>query len=401
MDPYLGPVASALVAAVCAGIMLGLVRLSRVSLEWWRRRGRGASAPPAGDEALAPEDLYDAELVREAREGAFRDANLVLLAAAMAGAVGLAIALDLGFGARPASLPPATPTPGARAIGEALALAPLALLATALAAFLLAFADRGVTALARRVGLTRATAALDVTRWLEAARLLWPGGDEASRRREPPGVGLAYVALFAACTAAWAVLLVALRMPAPSRPPAVLLAPLLLVVPLAYAAAAERSQSHFVARLRQAAAGRQLLAAPAWGMAIAATLPSGTPVSVVVFAILALVLATPLALPGTAVGSAWTSWPNGGDAEEPSVGVRALSAVAHYAWLGAIALAAGLALAGGTVAAFGTALGIAVAVLVLRVLGARGGEGTRRVLAAAALAAGALALAARGTWGAP
>jgi hypothetical protein len=117
----------------------------------------------------------------------------------------------------------------------------------------------------------------------------------------------------------------------------------------------------------------------------------------------ALVLATPLALPGTALGSAWSSWPRGGDAEEPSVGVRALSAVAHYSWLGAIALAVGLRIAarpGARPVALVTALGIAalfaLVVLVLRTLASSGGERVRRIVGAAALAAGVVALAARG-----
>jgi len=47
MDPFLGPVAGALLAALGAGVALGVVRLRRLSLAWWRRR----RATPA---ALAP-----------------------------------------------------------------------------------------------------------------------------------------------------------------------------------------------------------------------------------------------------------------------------------------------------------------------------------------------------------
>ncbi|MEO6461806.1 MAG: hypothetical protein ABIP29_01905, partial [Candidatus Eisenbacteria bacterium] len=45
MDPYLGPACGALLAALVAGAVLGVVRLRRVSLDWWRRRA-AASAPP-------------------------------------------------------------------------------------------------------------------------------------------------------------------------------------------------------------------------------------------------------------------------------------------------------------------------------------------------------------------
>jgi hypothetical protein len=424
MDPFLGPVASALVAAVCAGTMLGLVRLSRVSLEWWRRRtaaggaggaggdvgAAGASGAAAADAAPDPDDVFDAGRVREARESAFRDANLILGAAALAGAAGVAIALELSVGAAGGRALSATPPADLEAVASSLALAPLVLAGLVAAAFLLALADRGVTRLARRLGWATTVSELDVARWLEAARLLWPGGDTAERRREPVGVGLAYVALFAASAAAWAALLGAIRDTA--FPPVFLLGPLLLVVPLAYAAAAERSQKNASARLRQAAAGRQLAVAPAWGMAIAATLPLTSAAAGAwagAWALVALVLATPLALPGTAVGSAWANWPRGGDVEEPSVGVRALSAVAHYAWLGAIALAIGLGVAfrpgASREASLALALGVAAAtalgVLALRVVAGRSDERVRRLLGATALAAGAIALAVRQSAGAP
>src|SRR5438046_2802416 len=47
MGPFLGPFAAALLAALAAGLVLGIVRLSRRSLEWWKRRKVAAVLPGA------------------------------------------------------------------------------------------------------------------------------------------------------------------------------------------------------------------------------------------------------------------------------------------------------------------------------------------------------------------
>jgi hypothetical protein len=141
-----------------------------------------------------------------------------------------------------------------------------------------------------------------------------------------------------------------------------------LVVPLAYAAAAERSQRDAAGRLRRRAAVRQLLAAPAWLLTLAtgavflATGRAGGPGPAA--AALGLALALPFALPGASPAASLLSVHRGGDQPEASPALRAITGLAHHAWMGAWA-----ALVGGLVAPPGAAVPL-VAALALAALAA-------------------------------
>ncbi|MEO6463093.1 MAG: hypothetical protein ABIP29_08460, partial [Candidatus Eisenbacteria bacterium] len=121
------------------------------------------------------------------------------------------------------------------------------------------------------------------------------------------------------------------------------------------------------ARLRRDAAVRQLAAAPAWCIAgavfVLATAPS-LPAVVPVVAAFIFAWAIAIALPGAGADpGAWSAAPGGGDRAEPATAVRALTGIAHYAWLGVAALLPPLARtavagAGGPAASPWPALGL-------------------------------------------
>jgi hypothetical protein len=187
-----------------------------------------------------------------------------------------------------------------------------------------------------------------------------------ARGNEPFGVGLSYVALFVTPVAATALIARAALGPAPPGwiP---LFAAVFLAVPAAYAAAAERSQRDAGARQRRRAALRQLVAAPAWALAlIALTLPGALPH---VAGWLGLACAALVALPGSTEGAGLLEVPGGGDDAEPSPSVRAISGLAHHGWIGAWAgfMSFHLAPVGAGPLVGGTVLALA-ALLLLRAL---------------------------------
>jgi hypothetical protein len=335
MGPFLGPFAAAFLAALAAGLTLGILRLSRRSLEWWKRRVRPAVLPGAL-EAMADAPAFVPLPDFPGVHGA------IACAAAAALLVGFVAFLAPGpFGPPPViAQHPFTPT----------ALAPRALthfafgfaaLATTLALALLAsLLERGLRATIARVSArVRQLRALHVEDLDESplsmadlkagAALLLSG---TARGNEPFGVGLSYVALFVTPVAATALVARAALGPAPPGwiP---LFATAFLAVPAAYAAAAERSQRDAGARQRRRAALRQLVAAPAWALAlIALTLPGTVPH---VAGWLALACAALIALPGSTEGTGLLEVPSGGDEAEPSPSVRAISGLAHHGWIGA------------------------------------------------------------------
>jgi len=334
MDPYLGPVAGALLAAFAAGIALGVVRLRRLSLEWWRRRASRAGAAALNSAADAPD--ADGPLDLAAAPPVFGALALTALVALL----GVAVAARGEFAAVRAATPPPAAVPAlppswtafaAQASGLVL-VAGLAFLLTLGAALAVSLLDRAVARLlARFVPGERPVAPdgeLDVPALVAAAgREQGPG--------EPFGVGLASIVLIAATVFAMASLVVALG-GGPSPVPAVAVA--LLVVPVAYAAAAERASRPEAARLRRDAAVRQLAVAPLWGAGLVFA-PSA-------LALAALALAGALALPGASAQPGAFMLPWGGDAAEPSPVVRALSRVAHGAWIAILAALPFVAVAG-------------------------------------------------------
>ncbi len=352
MGPFLGPFAAALLAALAAGLSLGIVRLSRRSLEWWRRRNAPAVLPGA------LEAMADVPAFVPLPE--FPGVNGAIACAAFS-ALLLGAAALLLTSSPDATLPPiaAHPFDAARLVPRALTYfafggAVLAgALAIALASSLLERAmARAASLLSARVRQLRAlhvdapgSPALSMADLKAGASGWWTG---AGRVNEPFGVGLGYVALFVTPVAALALVArAAFATPAPGW--VSLFASLFLAVPLAYAAAAERSQRDLGARHRRRAALRQLLAAPAWAFALleiaepaTGHLLAGAPHAA---AWLALACAALLGLPGSTTGRGLLELPLGGDEAEPSPAVRAISGLAHHAWLGAWAAFLALAFA--------------------------------------------------------
>ena len=368
MGPFLGPFAAAFLAALAAGLTLGILRLSRRSLEWWKRRSRPAVLPGA------LEAMADAPAFVPLPE--FPGVNGAIACAGVA-------AFLLGFVALllPSSPPPAiSPHPFSPAVLapralEALVFGVAALASTLAVALFASLLERGLRwAIARvsaRVRQLRTlhledlvTTPLSLEDLRQGAAAVLAG---RARGDEPFGVGFSYVALFVTPVAATA--LVARTAQGPAAPAwAALFASLFLAVPAAYAAAAERSQRDLGARNRRRAALRQLLAAPAWAFAlIALTLPGGMPHA---FGWLGLSCAVLLALPGTTEGRGLLELPSGGDEGEPSGAVRTISSLAHHGWLGAWAAFAACAISPGANARTLIAIGLLalLALLVLRAL---------------------------------
>ncbi|MEP7027754.1 MAG: hypothetical protein ABI960_04085 [Candidatus Eisenbacteria bacterium] len=383
MGPFLGPFAAALLAALIAGAALGLTRLSRRSLEWWRRLRAPRAEAPAFD--LFPEDAIPP--VPHGFPGVHAAIACAVGAAACIGLAALGRTFALGA---PPALPeigrhpfdPATFVP--RALGV-LAFAAIAFAATLALALVSAVLDvalrRGLSWAFARLKLassarTPADAGLSIADLRAGASGLWQGG---ARGGEPFGVGVGFVALFVTPVAAIALLLRAAPATArvlgtgPLPPEALLLfAVLFLAVPAGYAAAAERSQREEGARLRRRAALRQLVAAPLWALALLA-LGAARPGEATLAdlpAWIVLALAVLLALPGTTGARALLVPPRGGDVAEPSAVVRAMTGLAHHGWLAAWAGFAALALAsrGGAPVMGLSALGILGALLAGRAL---------------------------------
>ena len=90
--------------------------------------------------------------------------------------------------------------------------------------------------------------------------------------------------------------------------------------------------------LRQRAALRQLIAAPAWALALVAlvaTPPGASTVAAHAPAWIALALAVLAGMPGTSLREQFVQFHRGGDFPEPSAPVRAISGAAHHAWFAA------------------------------------------------------------------
>ena len=376
MDPYLGPVAGALLAALGAGVALGVVRLHRVSLAWWRRRAAASSPAPAAA-PVAP-DVSAASADASAIDPAVAPpvfAPLGAIAAVALVVAGLAIvagAAAPGTTWRPLVLRPIAPAPLselAARVSSVVGFAVLAVVVTAGVALLAAELDRAIGRLRARLARRGAAgdadaAALSVPDIVATARSLLPGAP-APARGEPFGVGLAYVALFGAATLGVGALIAAflasaesglhgritilmsgVRDPGPLPPDfpamAALAALAFLATPVLYAAAAERSRDPLRARLRRDAAVRQLVAAPVWLIA-GAVLVGGRvaplPIAATIVAVLLFVAAAAVALPGAGADpDAWIAPPRGGDRAEPATAVRALTGVAHFAWIVVLAV---------------------------------------------------------------
>ncbi len=354
MDPYLGPVAGALLAAFAAGLALGVVRLRRLSLEWWRRRF--ATSPGDAPAVTAGED--DDTLDSATAPPVFGALALCALVALLG--VGGAAGGERFFSAVNAPSPVFVHAPptwaGLAARASALVLvAGLAFLLTLAAALAVSLFDRALAGLLARFVPTGSRApedeTLDVPALLSVAR--GPG--------EPFGVGFASIVLFASTVFAFAALLVTAA-GGPSPVPAVAIA--LLAVPVAYAAAAERSNRPEAARLRRDAALRQLAVAPVWAAALVfAPAP---------WALVALALAGALALPGAPARAGSFLPPWGGDAAEPNPVVRTLSRVAHGAWIVILAALPILAVGSRPATLAATALLVArVGLAVIALLAAR------------------------------
>lgn len=316
MDPYLGPVAGALLAAFVAGLALGVVRLRRLSLEWWRRRlvqARGDAAT-----VVTPDD--DEVALDPATAPPVFGALALIALVALLGVAGAAGGSQFFAAANAPSpvlvhAPPTWAALVARA-STLLLIASLGFLLTLAAALAVSLLDRAIVRLLARFVPAGSRApddeALDMPALLSVAR--GPG--------EPFGVGFASIVLFASTVFAFGALLVGLG-GGPSPVPAVAIA--LLAVPVAYAAAAERSNRPEAARLRRDAALRQLAVAPVWiGALVFAPAP---------WALVAFALAGVLALPGAPARAGSFAPPWGGDAAEPNPVVRTLSRVAHGAWI--------------------------------------------------------------------
>jgi len=388
MGPFLGPFVAAFLAALIAGAALGLIRLSRHSLAWWRRVRAPApllataDGPVPAPESPAPTTPFPGV------QGAI---GCAVAAAALITVAALARSFGLRGPALPPILPPIAPHPFEpatflpRALGLA-AFAALALAGTLGLALVTSMLDAGLTrALAWgsvRFGWARTRGGADGLSFAdlrEGASGLWRATPE---RKETFGVGVAYVALFVTPVAAIALLACAafgvpavagVHGPLPMPREALLLfGALFLAVPAAYASAAERSQRDEGARLRRRAALRQLLAAPVWtGALVVLGLPGegGSPNLVAVLAWIVLAVSVLVALPGTTALSLLVP-PRGGDQAEPSAALRAMTGLAHHAWLAAWAAYAALALAPGpSPLAFAlTMLGALLALLAARAL---------------------------------
>jgi hypothetical protein len=250
--------------------------------------------------------------------------------------------------------------------GGPLGLAGFGLVALAITlawALVAAALDRGVHGLS--LTMARGTSVEDLELSFadlrESALGLW---EPRETRGEPFGVGLGYVALFASPVAALALVLVA---PAGRLDAGGLtaFAGAFLRVPLAYAAAAERSQKAVTAGQRRRAALRQLATAPVWLAALVAgtaglgarllspAAGAGGSGAAATAAGLALALALPFALPGSSGSPFALTIHRGGDRPEASPALRALTGLAHHAWMGAWA-----ALVGGLVAPAGAGLAL-------------------------------------------
>jgi hypothetical protein len=334
MGPFLGPFAAAFLAALAAGLTLGILRLSRRSLEWWKRRARPAVLPGAL-EAMADVPAFVPLPEFPGVHGA------IACAAVAALLIGFVAFLAPGpFGAPPAIAP--HPFSPAFLVPHALATFAFgfAALATTLALALFAsLLERGLRELIARVSArvrelralhvdALAMSPLSIADLRDGAAAMLSG---TARGSEPFGVGLAYVALFVTPVAATALVArVALGPAPPGWIP--LFAGLFLAVPAAYAAAAERSQRDAGARQRRRAALRQLLAAPAWALAlIGLALPGGLPHAA---GWLAVACATLVALPGSTQDAGLFVVPAVATrASRPAV--RTISGLAHHGWLGA------------------------------------------------------------------
>ncbi len=316
MDPYLGPVAGALLASFAAGLALGVVRLRRLSLEWWRRRI--AQARGDSTDAATPDD-DEAALDSATAPPVFGALALVALVALLgvAGAAGGSHFFSAATVPSPVIVhAPPTWTALVARVSTLLLVGGLAFLLTLAAALAVSLLDRAIARLLAGFVPAGSRApddeALDVPALLSVAR--GPG--------EPFGVGFASIVLFASTVFAFGALLAALG-GGPSPVPAVAIA--LLAVPVAYAAAAERSNRPEAARLRRDAALRQLAVAPVWiGALVFAPAP---------WALVAFAFAGVLALPGAPARAGSFAPPWGGDAAEPNPVVRTLSRVAHGAWI--------------------------------------------------------------------
>src|SRR5688572_15878432 len=386
MDPYLGPVAGALLAALGAGVALGVVRLRRLSLAWWRRRRAAASATALAAAASVP-GPEDAPGIAPAV------APPVFAALAAIAAVAVVVAgLSFVSGAARPVLPPfpmgarvflpgeGGPPPSlAVRVSSVAGFAVFVVVATLGLALAAAALDRGLGRLAARLarrgdaGVERPDPErLTVTDLVATARSLLPGAPEPARG-EPFGVGLAFIVLFAAATLGVGALLSALvpgtpRPAAPGPAAAALAALALLATPVLYAAASERSHDPLRARLRRDAAVRQLAAAPVWLIAGAVIVARSetAPGSVFVVAALLFVVAAAAALPGAGADpSAWNAPPLGGDRAEPAAAVRALTGIAHYAWLVVLATLPFVARDRGIAGVPWTGLGLGALMLVL------------------------------------
>ena len=416
MDPFLGPASGALVGALCAASALGVVRLGRLSSRWWRglrERARGAqerqpeagpatpeSGPSASAAPLSPAATPAAPVspaatpaAREASfpepAAAFRHAALALGSATLVGALGLVAALGLMPGAREGALgASARSALGAGRLVEALLEGGFAVALTLAAALVAASLERGLLALLARLGRAPQRAPVALGELLSGLRVLLPGDRP---RGETAGVGLAYSFVFLSATLPWSAFL-ALGRGRMLPGGLVLFGLAVLLVPLAYGAAAERSESADLAHARHAAAARQLAAAPAWGTVLVAVVAAAGSADLAGVAgrgaglghaagALALVLASLAALPGTSTAALDAAWPWGGDDSAPSRAVRTLTGLAHYAWLAAWATLVALLLVGGSLARWPAAsAAVLVALLGVRSLAAaRGGAWIARL----------------------
>lgn len=374
MDPFLGPVASASLAALGAGILLGLVRLGGLSLEMWRRWTEEPSTQPVRANApaspSAPVGKDVLRLFRRARTG------MVLLG--LVAAIGLLIALTgpeiprppiVGAPSEPRSTSGSWPLGGLPLVlATALEYLVLGLAAAAMVVVL----DRGMHALLARLGRVPAEPEQALSEMWKTARQALPG---RSVGHEPPGVGLAYAAIFASGIGAFGtVLAIASGDPMPQ---AILFAgAAALALPASYAAAAERTTESALARRRQDAALRQLTVAPVWVLALLLLTWTDAPAILRGLALAALLPAALVALPGTTHRALMLAVPLRGDLDAPSGAVRALTDAAHYVWLAAWSLGIALLSAGprgGTAKITGFALAVLLVFGVLRRIAAARG----------------------------
>ncbi|MGH7726210.1 MAG: hypothetical protein ACREOU_12355 [Candidatus Eiseniibacteriota bacterium] len=362
MGPFLGPVASALLAALAAGLVLGVLRLGSVSLDWWRARTapRGAVAEPAPPtESAAPKESSSASAVPgpPIDPGAFRRSASALALLAWVGA------LLLALGHASEAAPPSRPHTLASLIGSALQ----ALVFGVAAASVAAVFERALGMVLHRLGRPdrMPEPGLSLAELWRNARAALPGHE---RTREPLGAGLATSLVFASAIGVWSVLVSAV---AGHPPPALALVAggSLLSLPLAYAVAADRTPDPGRARRRQDTALRQLLVAPVWALALLVlATPSVSPAARIA-GIVALALVSGATLPGVVPPASAFLFPTRGDADAPDAAVRLFTDAAHYAWLSAWAL--GLALAITTFKptpanVAGTALGLLLLLLIAR-----------------------------------